>query len=914
MLPLLPGPICSTSRLGRFGPIEAGEPPPLVNLAASPEDPIPLDSNQIRTIFNTFFEEKGHVVRPSASLIPNDPTLLLTNAGMVPFKPFFLGEETPPYARATTVQKVVRTIDIDIIGTTLRHLSFFEMLGNFSFGDYFKADAIPWSYELVTERFGLDPDLLWFSVFETDDEAFDIWAEIVPPERIQRRDEKDNFWQMGIPGPCGPCSELFFDKGPEYGEGGGPAFGDEDRFVEIWNLVFMQNIQDEPYHVIGDLPAKNIDTGMGLERMAAVLQGVRSVFDIDTLAHVRDAGARYTGLTYGEDERHDISLRILADHGRAVTFLIGDGVIPSNDGRGYVLRRILRRAVRHAWQYGGEGLIFPGLVEATVESHGDWYTELVERHDFITDVVTREEERFRRTLESGHQLLDVELQNDDSAELSGATVFKLHDTYGFPVELTTEIAAERGVTIDTAGFEAEMAEQRSRARAAWKGGDEVAAQDVYRSVLDVTGLTEFVGYETDTAEGQILAMVADGEPIERAEEGRQVELFLSRTPFYAESGGQIGDSGLIETETGSGVVVDTKHALQGLHGHRLRVDSGYLAVGQQARARIDVPRRDSIRRSHTGTHVLHWALRDVLGDHAAQAGSLVEPGRLRFDFSHFAQVAPEELAEVESRANQKLIDNGAVKTTVTTKEKAEEMGALAFFGDKYGDTVRVVQVGDFSVEFCGGTHTHTSAQVGPLLVTSEASIGSNLRRVEALTGMAAYQHLVDVRSGLDRAGRLLKTSGSEVPARVEALLGRVEGLESELEAIRSQRRGELAAELAGQAIEIGDASLLVGSAPGLDGNALRQLALGIRDRLGPASVVVVGSDLSGKGSLVGLVTKSLVEAGISASEIISEAAKELGGGASRDPELAQAGGPNGDRLGDALARARDAAERVLRSL
>jgi alanyl-tRNA synthetase len=597
-----------------------------------------------------------------------------------------------------------------------------------------------------------------------------------------------------------------------------------------------------------------------------------------------------------------------------VTFLIGDGVIPSNDGRGYVLRRILRRAVRHAWQYGGEGLIFPQLVKATVESHGDWYTELVDREGFITDVVTREEERFRRTLESGHQLLDTELERDDSAELSGATVFKLHDTYGFPVELTTEIAAERGVTIDTAGFEAEMAEQRSRARAAWKGGDEVAAQDVYRSVLDVTGLTDFVGYESDTAEGQILAMVADGEPIERAEEGQQVELFLSRTPFYAESGGQIGDTGVVESETGSGIVVDTKHALQGLHGHRLRVDSGYLAVGQQARARIDVPRRESIRRSHTGTHVLHWALRDVLGDHAAQAGSLVEPGRLRFDFSHFAQVAREELAEVETRANEKLIDNGAVKTTVTTKEKAEEMGALAFFGDKYGDTVRVVQVGDFSVEFCGGTHTHTSAQVGPLLVTSEASIGSNLRRVEALTGLAAYEHLVDVRSGLDRAGRLLKTSGSDVPARVEALLGRVEGLESELEAIRGQRRGELAAELAGQAIEIGDASLLVGSAPGLDGNGLRQLALGIRDRLGPASVVVVGSDLSGKGSLVGLVTKSLVEAGVSASEIISDAAKELGGGASRDPELAQAGGPNGDRLGDALARARDAAERVLRSL
>jgi alanyl-tRNA synthetase len=873
-----------------------------------------LDSNQIRTAFTSFFEEKGHVVRPSASLIPNDPTLLLTNAGMVPFKPYFLGEEAPPHKRVTTVQKVVRTIDIDIIGTTRRHLSFFEMPGNFSFGDYFKPDAIAWSYEFVTDRLGLDPDRLWFTVFETDDEAADIWSGIVPAERIQRRDEKENFWQMGVPGPCGPSSEIFYDKGPEFGEGGGPAVGDEDRFVEVWNLVFMQNIQDEPYHVIGDLPARSIDTGMGLERMAAVLQGVPSVFDIDTISRVRDAAASYTRLAYGEDEMRDVSLRILADHGRAVTFLIGDGVVPSNDGRGYVLRRILRRAVRHAWQYGGDGLVFPLLVDATVQSMGDWYSELVERRDFINQVVTREEERFRRTLESGHQLLDAELARDDAPGLSGATVFKLHDTYGFPVELTKEIAAERGVAVDTQGFETEMAEQRRRARAAWKGGDEAAAQEAYRSVLDVTGLTDFVGYETDTAEGQILSMIADGETVERADEGRQVELFLSRTPFYGESGGQIGDTGLIETETGTGIVLDTRHALQGLHGHRVRVQSGYLAVGQQARATIDVPRREAIRKSHTGTHVLHWALRDVLGDHASQAGSLVEPGRLRFDFSHFSQVAPQELAEVEARANEKLIDNQRVKTTVTTKEQAEEMGALAFFGDKYGDTVRVVQVGDYSTEFCGGTHTHTSAQVGPLLVTSESSIGSNLRRVEALTGLAAYQQLVDIRSGLDRTGRLLKVPGPEVPARVEALLERIDTLEGELEAIRSQRRGELAAELAGQASKLGETSLLVSTAPHLDGNALRQLALGVRDRLGSPSVVVVGSALAGKGSLIGLVTKDLVEAGVSAAEIISEAARELGGGASRDPELAQAGGPHGDRLEDALGRARDSAEHLLGSL
>ena len=873
-----------------------------------------MDSNQIRTAFTSFFEEHGHVVRPSASLIPNDPTLLLTNAGMVPFKPYFLGEEAPPNKRVVTVQKVVRTIDIDIIGTTKRHLSFFEMLGNFSFGDYFKEDAIAWAYEFVTERLGLDTDRLWYTVFETDDEAAEIWAGHVPVDRIQRRDEKENFWQMGIPGPCGPSSEIFYDKGPEYGEGGGPAVGDEDRFVEIWNLVFMQNIQDEPYHVVGELPAKSIDTGMGLDRVAAVMQGVPSVFDIDTTSHVRDAAASYTGLTYGQTDLHDVSLRILADHGRAVTFLIADGVIPSNDGRGYVLRRILRRAVRHAWQYGGKGLVVPRLVEATIEVMGDWYPDLIERRGFIDQVVTREEERFRRTLESGHQLLDAELERDEEQTLSGATVFKLHDTYGFPVELTREIAAERGVEVDTAGFDIEMAEQRRRARAAWKGGDEAVAQEVYRSVLDVTGLTDFVGYETDIAEGQILAMVVEGETVDRADEGRQVELFLSRTPFYGESGGQVGDTGIVETETGTGVVVDTQHALQGLHGHRVRVDSGYLAVGQQARGTIDSPRRDAIRKSHTGTHVLHWALRDVLGDHASQAGSLVEPGRLRFDFSHFTQVAPQELGEIEAEVNERLIENARVETIVTTKERAEEMGALAFFGDKYGDTVRVVQVGDFSTEFCGGTHTHTSAQVGPLLVTSESSIGSNLRRVEALTGMAAYHQLVEIRSGLDRAGRLLKVGPPEVPARVEALLERVGTLEEELDVIRSQRRSELAAELAGQATRVGDHFLVVASAADLDPNSLRQLALGVRERLGPASVVLIGSAQRGKGSLVGVLSKDLVESGVSAAEMIQGAAAELGGGGSRDPELAQAGGPHGEKLEAALALAREGAEAVLGSL
>ncbi|MGA8039050.1 MAG: alanine--tRNA ligase [Acidimicrobiia bacterium] len=873
-----------------------------------------MDSYQIRNHFTSFFEERDHVVRPSASLIPIDPTLLLTNAGMVPFKPYFLGEEPPPYPRAVTVQKVVRTVDIDIIGTTQRHLSFFEMLGNFSFGDYFKESAIPWAYEFVTDRLGLDPDRLWYTVFLDDDEAADIWVESVgvDPSRLQRRDEKDNFWQMGVPGPCGPSSEIFYDKGPEFGEDGGPAHGDEDRFVEIWNLVFMQNLQDRPYHVVGDLPAKNIDTGMGLDRVAAILQGVPSVFEIDTIKHIRDEASSYTGLEYGADPLHDVSLRILADHARSVTFLIGDGVIPSNDGRGHILRRLLRRAVRHAWQYGGQDLVFPRLVEATIAAMGDWYTDLIDKHDFITQVVTREEERFRRTLESGHQLLDLELE--EGSTLSGSTAFKLHDTFGFPIELTREIAEERGVEVDSEGFEAEMAEQRRRARAAWKGGDEVAALDVYRSVLDVTGLTDFVGYEVDRARGQVLAIVAEGETIDRADEGREVEVFLSRTPFYGESGGQVGDTGTIETETGKAEVLDTQHALQGLHGHKLRVKSGFISVGQDAEAVIDSPRRDAIRKSHTGTHVLHWGLRDVLGDHAGQAGSLVEPGRIRFDFSHFSQMSPEEIGEVEAEVNRRLIDDAPVTTTITSKEEAKQMGALAFFGDKYGETVRVVKVGDFSTEFCGGTHTHASGQVGPLLIMGESSIGSNLRRVEALTGMAAYRELAELRRTLDTTGELLKAGNADVPDRVRGLLDRVSTLEKELETVHTRQRADLAAELAGSASAIGDLSLVVAAVPDLDSNGLRQLALGIRDRLGPTSAIIVGSRHDTKGALVGVLTKDLVERGASAAEIISGAARALGGGGSKDPELAQAGGPNGASLEAAMDLAREDAERLLGSL
>ena len=869
-----------------------------------------MDATSIRQTFLEFFAERGHTVRPSAPVIPTDQTLLLVNAGMVPFKPYFLGEEEAPYNRAVSVQKSIRTIDIDIIGTTARHMSFFEMLGNFSFGDYFKPDAMRWAHQLLTNVYGLDPDRLWYTAYETDDEAADLWHKHVgiPTDRIQRGG-KDNFWQMGVPGPCGPSAEIFYDRGPEHGPDGGPIGGGEERFIEIWNLVFMQNIQDRPYHVVGELPRKSIDTGMGLERLAMVLQGVDSGFDIDTMRPVRDAGSAHTGVEYGSDPLADVSLRILADHGRTMSVLIADGVVPSNDGRGYVLRRIIRRAVRHAWQLGGSGLVTPGLVDATVEALGDWYTELSDRRDFIVEVVSREEKRFRGTLESGHQLLDSQL-DDTGAELSGEVAFKLHDTFGFPIELTREIAAERGTTVDEAGFAAEMDAQRQRAKKNWKGGDAAALGEFYRSVIEDAGPTEFLGYDHDAASGRVLALIVEGVQVESAEEGTEVEVFLDRTPFYAESGGQVGDVGTISTESGSVLVGDTQHAIQGFHGHRGRVRTGLIRVGQDADLVIDSPRRDRIRKSHTGTHVLHWALRDVLGNHANQAGSLVESGRLRFDFSHFSGLSAEEASEIEARANRRLIENAHVHTQVTSQDRAKEMGALAFFGDKYGDTVRVVKVGEFSVEFCGGTHTSAAGEVGPLVILGESSIGSNIRRIEALTGEAAYEHLVGVRSSLDTAGSLLRAPVSEVPDRIRAMIDRVSKLEDELEAVRAQRRGALSEELAATAQASGESRSVVAAVGELPPDQLRQLALGVRDRLG-SGIVVLGSTSTGKGALIGVVSRDLVDKGVSASDLIGPAARVLGGGGSRDPELSQAGGPDGGKLDEAIEIARDEVGRAL---
>jgi alanyl-tRNA synthetase len=871
-----------------------------------------MDSDLIRHTFLDFFAARGHEVVASASLIPNDPTLLITGAGMVPFKPYMLGEEKAPHPRVATVQKVGRTSDIDIIGTTERHLSFFEMMGNFSFGDYFMEEAIPWAYELITEGFGVDPERLWYTVHVSDDRAEEIWIDEVgvPADRVQRLGDAENFWQMGVPGPAGWSSEIFYDKGPQFGEPGGPAVDDE-RHIEFWNLVFMQFLQDEPYHVVGDLPAKNIDTGAGLERVAVVTQGVATVFDTDVIRPVLAAAEGRTGVSYGDDERSDVSLRILADHGRSVTFMVGDRIVPSNEGRGYVLRRLIRRAVRHGFLLGAEDLVMPTLVSATVDVMRTAYPDLAARHEAILEIVGREEEQFRRTLRTGHQLLDEALVNLAPGDtLPGETAFRLHDTYGFPRELTEEIVSERGLQVDLAEFNRMMEEQQERARAAYRGSDSVVESDTYRAALGDIEPTRFTGYEQESGSGRVLAILHGGDSVQSAEEGQPVEVFVDRSPFYAESGGQIGDAGRIVTPTGSVEIADTQFDLPGVHGHRGTVSSGSISVGQDVALSIDRTRRERIRKNHTGTHMLHAGLREVVGDHVHQAGSLVADDRLRFDFSHYTAVAPQELREVELVSNQRVIHNDAVVTIETSKEEAEAMGALAFFGDKYGDEVRVVQTGDYSTEFCGGTHVPSTGQVGPVVIVSEGSVAANTRRIEALTGGAAYEYLAKLRSDVEAAAAALGAPSARLVEAAQAMAMNSRALAERIEQFEQEARTGAARRLLDEVDEVGDRRLLVAKQDAMSGDELRALAFQIRDQI-PSGVGILGSAMGGKGAMVAFVSADLVDEGVSAGELIAAAAQTLGGGGSRDPRFAQAGGPAGDRIDDALGQAREAARRAL---
>ncbi|MDH3706106.1 MAG: alanine--tRNA ligase, partial [Acidimicrobiia bacterium] len=715
-----------------------------------------MKANELRTAFTDFFAARDHTVVPSSSLIPHDATLLFTNSGMVPFKPYFLGEQDAPYRRAVSVQKVVRAggkhNDLDEVGRTSRHLTFFEMLGNFSFGDYFKEQAIAYAWELVTEVLGFDAERLWVTVHLTDDDAADIWRDGVgvPAERIQRLDE-DNWWRMADTGPNGPCSEIFFDRGPDFGADGGPAHGGEERFLEFWNLVFMQ-FDQQPDGTQVPLPSPSIDTGAGLERVLSVLDGHDSVWGTDEFQHLLRSAGTVTGVRDGDDPRSDVSLRILADHARSSTMLISDGVFPSNEERGYVLRRILRRAIRHAYLLGVEEPVMPRLVDTVIELLGDAYPDLISGGDVIRDVVEREEVGFRQTLASGSQILDTELEAvAKGGSLSGAVAFQLHDTYGFPLEVTQEITAERGVAVDLDGFEQAMAGQRERAKAdqAAKAGGAAVDLAALRDVHRAHGDTEFVGREVDEVDAEVL--YADGESI-----------VLDRTPFYAESGGQIGDTGVIEGPHGAVQVGDTTYGVPGLHRHSVASLEGSVSKGDRVTARIDSARRAAIRRNHTATHLLHWALRQVLGDHVQQQGSWVGPDRLRFDFSHFEAVTPDQIAAIENLANAEVLGNQPCHHFETTMDDARERGALAFFGDKYGEVVRVLEAGTHSIELCGGTHVHALGDIGPIKVVAESSIGSNLRRIEAITGAAPLERLRDTESTLAAVAERLGVQQAEV--------------------------------------------------------------------------------------------------------------------------------------------------------
>jgi alanyl-tRNA synthetase len=848
----------------------------------------------LRKAFVDFFVERGHTHVPSSSLIPHDKTVLFTVAGMVQFKPYFLGDEAAPFPRATTVQKCFRTVDIDIIGTTARHCTFFEMLGNFSFGDYFKEGALPFAWELVTEVLGLDPARLWVTVHESDDEAAGLWHGLVgvPTERIQRLGDEDNWWAMGDlygPGPCGPCSEIYYDLGPEYGPDGGPLHGGEDRFVEIWNLVFMQ-YNRMPDKSLVELPKKNIDTGAGFERILPILQGGYSVFETELMRPMVAAAEAITGRRYGDDERTDVSLRIMGDHARAMSFLVGDGVFPSNEDRGYVLRRIIRRAVRHAFQLGVDRLVTPTLVDATVDTLGEAWPELARNHDFLLDVVTREEERFRQTLKSGSAILDEEITR--SGRVSGDAAFRLHDTFGFPIELTKEIAQERGVEVDLGGFEESMQEQRRRAkedRKAAGGGNDVPVE-LYREVVEQHGTTEFTGYDEYESKARVLAVIPNGD---------QVELFLDRTPFYAEGGGQVGDTGTITTPTGTATVLDTTYALPGLHRHTAELVEGEVTAGQEATACIDAERRHAIRRNHTGTHLLHWALREVLGSHVKQQGSLVAPDYLRFDFSHHSPVSDEDLARIEDMVNQRVLANEPVRAYETSKEHAEQLGAIAFFGDKYGDFVRIVEAGTRSMELCGGTHVSALGMIGPVKILSESSIGSNMRRIFALTGEGTLEHYRQEERLIEQAAELLRAKPEELPDAVLRTLQRQKSLEDELKALRAQVAKAESGTLAADAVD----GCVVLRRDGLAQDQLRDLALAIREHPGVRAVVLVGTP---DGERVALVAATAKGSGLQAGPVIAEAAKAVGGGGGGKGDVAVAGGKDVSGIDRALELARAA--------
>jgi len=867
-----------------------------------------VQSSEIRTRFLRFFEERGHRIVPSSPLIPhNDPTLFFVNAGMVPFKDVFTGAEVRDYTRATSSQRCLRVSgkhnDLDNVGRTARHHTLFEMLGSFSFGDYFKDQAIPMAWELLTEEFKVDGDRLWVTVLDEDEEAYAIWRDKVgfPEARLQRLGAKDNFWSMGETGPCGPCSEIHYDHGPSISDDiRGPA-GEDDRYVEIWNNVFMQYEQTASGERL-DLPNPSIDTGMGFERIAAVLQGVYWNYDTDIFQPIIRRGAELTGVRYGESQEADTALRVMADHARAGAFLVGDGVMPARDGRGYVLRRVLRRAIRFGVKLGVDTPFMHDLAGVVIEGMSDAYPDLGRREGFIREVVLREEESFRRTIHKGMNLLSGELESAEEV-LDGKVAFTLYDTHGFPVDLTQQIAAEQGMSVDLSGYQAAMEEQRARGRAGWKGSGEQAVEGLWKALASELGPTRFTGYDRTEDVGTVLAIVrstdAGHERVESLTEGDEGVVLLDATPFYAESGGQVGDSG----HTGAFTVTDTTGAA-GLTLHR-GIATGAVAVGDLIPVVVDAAQRDATRRNHTGTHLLHTALQSVLGSHVTQKGSLVGPRRLRFDFSHFQAMTGEELAAVEDRVNAEILKNTEVTTTLESLEEAKSRGAMALFGEKYDADVRVVEVGGYSVELCGGTHCIRTGDIGLFRITQETGIAEGVRRIEAQTGLWALQ-VVRHRDGLlSAAARQLKTNAEQLLVGITKLQEDRKHLERQLKEIHKEAARAAAGDLAGQAKDIGGVKVLAAEVEG----DLKDQADRLRDQLGSAFIVLAGRK-GPKVLLVVAATKDLAGR-VHAGNLVREIAPMVGGGGGGRPDMAQAGGKNPDGIPAALQRAWDYAAEQL---
>jgi alanyl-tRNA synthetase len=854
---------------------------------------------------------------PSASLIADDPNLLLVNAGMVPFKPYFLGEVTPPYKRATSVQKCVRTLDIDEVGKTTRHASFFQMCGNFSFGDYFKEGAIALAWELLTRPtseggYGFPEEKLWVTVYLDDDEAADIWHKQigVPRERIQRRDMADNFWSMGVPGPCGPCSEIYYDRGPAYGVEGGPI-ADENRYLEIWNLVFMQNERGagggkDGYPILGELPAKSIDTGLGLERTAALLQGVENIYEIDTTIKILNRASELTGVKYGSSEKSDVSLRVIADHARTSAMLIGDGVTPGNEGRGYVLRRMMRRTIRNMRLLGSMDPVMSELTTAAIGAMGPQYPELVADTNRILSVSASEEESFLQTLKSGTQIFDlasVALKKSKASVLPGEEVFKLHDTYGFPFDLTLEMAREEGLEVDEDGFRRLMKEQKDRAKAdakAKKSGHTDVS--VYRAIADKNGKTEFLGYSDVRSESKLIGIVVDGVAASAASVGEEVEVVLNRTPFYAEGGGQLADGGRITLGDGSVVEVDdVQSPVPGLSVHRGRIISGSIELGSQAFAEIDIERRHAISRAHTATHMVHKAFREILGETATQAGSENSPGRFRFDFPATGSVPASVLNEVESRVNTLLLDNLEVTAESMSQAKAKELGAMALFGEKYGDVVRVVSVGDWARELCGGTHVSRSGQLGVVKLLGESSIGAGVRRVEALVGIDAYKFLAREHVLLNSLTELIKGARSEeLPERISDLINKMKEIEKELSLLRSAQALAQVGDLAKEVKVVNGVSYFSAlMSDGVSGEDLRKIAIDLRTRADNSVVALVSSN-DGKPVLVVATSEKARAGGNKAGALVKIGSTILGGGGGGKDDFAQGGGTDPSKSLEAL--------------